>query len=175
MRTFGRDSNVVLIGMPGAGKSTLGVLLAKSLSRQFLDTDVFIQAEEGRRLQAIIDESGRDFFCRLEERYVCMLEVEAHIVATGGSVVYSDAAMTHLRENGFIVHLKLPYALLESRLDDLGSRGVVRGPGQSMEGLYEERIPLYERYADVEMPCANKNHEAIVKDIIAVLPEAMRR
>lgn len=170
MRRYTPETNIVLIGMPGVGKSTLGVMLAKWLSRQFIDTDVFIQAHEGHRLQTIIDESGLDVFRAVEERYVCMLDVEAHVVATGGSVVYSEAAMSHLREDGYIVHLYLPFDELESRLTDLDTRGVVRAPGQSMQQLFDERIPLYRRHADLEIPCTGADHEQLVQSVMAALP-----
>lgn len=163
------DKNVVLIGMPGAGKSTVGVLLAKVLSRQFLDTDVYIQAREGRRLQDIIDTDGMEAFCRLEERYMVGLERTRHVIATGGSVVYGDAAMTHLRLGGVIVHLDLSLEALRRRLTDLDTRGVVMAPGETLEQLFEERQPLYRHYADLTVNCEGLTHEQVVSHIVRLL------
>ena len=160
---------MVLIGMPGSGKSTVGVLLAKAAQRSFLDTDVTIQAKEGRSLQEIIDREGLDFFRRLEERYILSLRVSACVIATGGSAVYYPAAMAHLASSGVIIHLDLDLPSLTKRLPDLHSRGVVRVPGQTLNGLFEERKPLYQKYARVTVPCAGHTHEQIVNVILAEL------
>src|SRR5262249_19003541 len=124
--------------MPGVGKSTLGVLLAKALSLDFVDTDVLIQRHEGRPLQAILNREGPAGFRLIEERNVRALHCHAAVIATGGSVVYSAAAMAHLQATGIVVHLHLPLPLLLTRLNNLGSRGIVRVPGQSMEDLFRE-------------------------------------
>ena len=163
------DQNLVLIGMPGVGKSTVGVLLAKALSRRFTDTDVLIQAAEGRRLQDIIDSEGLEAFCRTEERYILGLECRGHVIATGGSVVYSAAAMEHLRAGGAVVYLALPLAQLKKRLRNLDSRGVVMAPGETIEELYEERRPLYEKYAHHVVQCAGLRHEDVVAAIASAL------
>jgi len=163
------ERNVVLIGMPGVGKSTIGVLLAKALSCSFIDTDVVIQALEGRRLQDVIDEEGLEAFCALEERHILDLACGGHVIATGGSVVYSAAAMSHLRASGVIVHLDLPLEELKRRLRNLDSRGVVMAPGQTVDELYEERRPLYREHADVTIQCAGLTHEDAVAAIIAAL------
>jgi len=152
--------------MPGVGKSTLGVLLAKASGRDFIDTDVRIQAREGRALQDIIDTDGVAVFRRIEERAVRELQCNATVVSTGGSVVYSPPAMQHLRTLGTIVHLALPLPLLRSRLQDFGTRGVVMQPGQSLEDLFAERDPLYRRYADVTVDCSGKRHEEAVGEIL---------
>lgn len=166
MRPLTDEQNVVLIGMPGVGKSTCGVLLAKALSRGFLDTDVYIQAKEGRRLQEMIDGRGRDAFCRVEERHVLSLVRRGCVIATGGSVVYYPAAMEHLSSTGVIVHLSLPLPELERRLSNLDSRGVVMAPGQSLRELFDERKPLYARYAELTVDCTDLTHEEVVRQII---------
>jgi shikimate kinase len=166
---MGPDTNLVLIGMPGVGKSTVGILLAKAISRDFLDTDVLIQAREGRSLQEIIDGEGVEAFCRLEERHVLSLACRSCVIATGGSVVYRAASMRHLGSFGIIIHLDLNLAALEKRLTDLNSRGVVMAPGQALIQLFAERQPLYRRYAQHTIRCDHRTHEEIVDDIIRQL------
>ncbi len=166
MRTEPGDRNIVLIGMPGAGKSTVGVLLAKVTGRSFLDTDVCIQAAEGRPLQEIIDREGLAVFRAIEERHVLGLECRRHVIATGGSVVYSDAAMRHLKQQGWVVYLDLPVARIRARLRNLSARGVVMLPGQTLDALYVERAPLYHQYADVVVSCEGLDHEAVVERVL---------
>lgn len=165
MKVLG-DRNVVLVGMPGAGKSTIGVLLAKVMGRSFIDTDVCIQVNEGRRLQDIIDRDGVDVFRALEERYVLATNCRRHVIATGGSVVYSEPAMLHLKANGVVVYLDLPMARIRARLKNLEERGVVMIPGQSLDGLYVERAPLYHHYADMVVECEGLSHEGVVERIV---------
>jgi shikimate kinase len=160
------NTNIVLIGMPGAGKSTVGVLLAKALSRDFLDTDVYIQAREGRTLQEIIDQDGLEFFRRIEERHVRSLKCRSSVIATGGSVVYYPAAMAHLRASGLLIHLDLGLPVLRKRLINLPTRGVVRVPGQSLAQLFAERQPLYRTYAHLAIDCSRSSHEDIVRKIV---------
>jgi shikimate kinase len=155
--------------MPGVGKSTVGVLLAKALSCDFLDTDVMIQAREGRRLQEIIDGEGMGVLCRLEEEQLLGLSCEGTVVATGGSAVYSKAGMAHLQQMGVLVYLRLALAALEKRMLNLESRGVVREPGQDFRELYEKRRPLYERYAEVTIDCDGLTMEKVVGKILAEL------
>ena len=162
----GDTRNLVLIGMPGVGKSTVGVLLAKALSRSFIDTDVYIQAREGRQLQDIIDTDGPDSFRGIEAQHVLSLDCRAHVIATGGSVVYSAAAMRHLKARGIALYMRLPLPLLLDRLTNIDSRGVVMTPGQSVEDLFEEREALYERYADVTVDCQGITHEQTVARIV---------
>jgi len=160
------DTNIVLIGMPAVGKSTVGVLLAKATSRDFIDTDVYIQAREGRSLQEIIDREGLEEFCRIEARHVLSLACRGKVMATGGSVVYSAAAMKHLGGGGVIVHLTLDLPAIKKRLTNLDSRGVVMAPGKTLDLLYKERLPLYREYADCTVNCRGKTHEEIVAEII---------
>jgi shikimate kinase len=165
-------NNVVLIGMPGVGKSTLGVLLAKAMGLDFLDTDVRIQAREGRSLQAIIDTDGRQVFGGIEERSVLELSCVNTVIATGGSVIYSGEAMQHLQSLGWVVHLHLPLSLLHARLRDFGARGVLMTPGQTLEQLFAERAPLYRRYADASIDCSRKTHDEAVEAIVRCVPRA---
>lgn len=168
------NQNIVLIGMPGTGKSTVGVLLAKYTSRRFIDTDLYIQAEEGRRLYEIISDRGIKEFCKIEERYILSLKCRGDVIATGGSVVYSSKAMEHLRSSGLIIHLDLSPTDLEKRLSDLDARGVVRAPDQTLSDLYKEREPLYLRYADITVDCSGLSHEQVVEKILAALTGLQR-
>ena len=136
--------NVVLIGMPGAGKSTIGVILAKMLGKDFIDADLVIQKEEGRLLREIIEQEGPDGFLEVENRVNAGLTPERAVIATGGSVVYGKKAMEHLSEIGVVVYLRL-----NRRLRDIRGRGVVLRDGQTLKDLYEERVSLYEKYAEV--------------------------
>ncbi len=164
-----KEMNVVLVGMPGVGKSTVGVLLAKITARHFIDTDVYIQVREKRRLQDILDTEGREAFCRIEERHVLSAECDHCVIATGGSIIYSDAAMEHLKRRGVVVHLDLPVRQLKKRLANLDSRGVVMAPGQNLQTLYDERLPLYKKWADCTLDCQKLTHEQAVAKIIALL------
>lgn len=144
-------SNIILIGMPGAGKSTLGVVLAKILNYSFIDADLLIQSQCDKTLQKIIDACGPDGFIEVENEVLCTLSADQSVIATGGSAVYSDEAMKHLSSIGTVVYLQVSLKELENRLGGLYERGVVMkdGIGMSLNALYEERIPLYEKYAEV--------------------------
>ena len=155
--------------MPGSGKSTVGVLLAKATQRDFVDTDVTLQAKEGRGLQEIIDQEGLDFFRRIEEQHILSLDCRDCVIATGGSVVYYPAAMAHLASSGVVVHLDLDLPSLTKRLTNLHSRGVVRVAGQTLKDLFEQREPLYGKYAQITVSCAERTHEEIVNAILAEL------
>ncbi len=163
------DKNIALIGMPGVGKSTVGVLLAKALGRYFLDTDVFLQAAQGRSLQEIIDTDGLETFCKIEQEYACCIDLTHAVIATGGSVVYSEKAMGHLAAHGVIVHLDLPVVQIEQRLANLKTRGVVMEPGQTVHSLYDQRQGLYRRYAQITVDCIGKNHDEIVTELVETL------
>lgn len=160
--------NIVLIGMPGVGKSTVGVILAKVLGYQFIDADLVIQKRENRLLHEIISEEGLDGFLKAEEDanvYIAQNE-EKSIVATGGSVVYCEKAMQELKKTGRVVYLELEYDQLKKRLGNLKGRGVVLKDGQDLRGLYEERIPLYEKYADLTVNEKNLDVEQTLQKII---------
>ena len=160
------EDNLVLIGMPWSGKSTLGVLLAKALARPFTDTDLLIQQHAGKRLQAIIDGEGVEALRALEERILLGLDRKGHVIATGGSVVYSGVAMRHLKAQGRCVYLQLPLDALEARATNLDLRGLVRAPGQTLADLFAQRTPLYERYADMTFSCAGKSHDEVLWEIV---------
>lgn len=160
--------NIVLIGMPGVGKSTVGVILAKVLGYQFIDADLVIQERENRLLHEIISEEGLDGFLKAEEEanvHIAKNEKKS-IVATGGSVVYCEKAMQELKKTGRIVYLKLEYEQLKKRLGNLKGRGVVLKDGQDLKGLYEERIPLYEKYADLTVNEKNLDVEQTLQKIV---------
>ena len=142
-------SNIVLIGMPGVGKSTIGVILAKIIGFHFLDSDLVIQDRENRRLHEIIAQEGTDGFLKIENDVNASLNVKRTIIATGGSAVYGKEAMEHLKEIGEVVYLKADYATIKKRLGNLEKRGVALKEGQTLKDLYEERCALYEKYADV--------------------------
>jgi len=158
-------SNIVLIGMPGAVKSTVGVILAKQTAREFIDTDLLIQAAEERSLQTIADRDGYLALRAIEERILLSLNVTHHVVATGGSAAYSSAAMDHLRRHGIVVFLHLPLDELRERVRDFATRGIARAPEQSFADLYEERFPLYAKYADVTIACQGLNQEQVSEAI----------
>ena len=160
--------NIVLIGMPGVGKSTVGVILANVLGYQFIDADLVIQKRENRLLHEIISEEGLDGFLKAEENanvYIAQNE-EKSIVATGGSVVYCEKAMQELKKTGRVIYLELEYDQLKKRLGNLKGRGVVLKDGQDLRGLYEERIPLYEKYADLTVNEKNLDVEQTLQKIV---------
>jgi shikimate kinase len=159
------DKNIVLIGMPGVGKSTVGVLLAKRLGLSFFDTDIYIQAQEGASLQELIRKHGTSEFCDIEAQHLCSISVKAHVIATGGSVVYREQAMKHLRADGSIIHLDLELPRLQKRLDDIDARGVVITSDQNLKDLYKERHLLYDKYADITVRTDGLSPEQVVRKI----------
>lgn len=146
--------NIVIIGMPGAGKSTMGVILAKTLGRHFIDTDIVAQETTGRLLQEIIDEEGIAAFLRTEEQTILSLHGHHAVIATGGSVVFSEKAMKHLKKEGVVVYLKISFEEMVSRLRNITTRGIVLAAGQSLHDMYTRRVPLYEKYADITVDCS---------------------
>lgn len=160
-------SNIVLIGMPGAGKSTVGVVLAKRMGLRFVDSDLVIQDTYGKLLHELIEEHGVEGFWKIENDVNASLVMEKSVIATGGSAVYGSEAMEHLKTIGTIVYLCLPYEEVADRLGDLNARGVTLQPGQTLKDLYEERIPLYEKYAHITVECSEK----ALRDIVAEIAE----
>ena len=159
------SGNIILIGMPGSGKSTCGVVAAKLLLKNFFDTDLLLQNREGQRLQQIIDEKGLDYFARAEEEAVLSLDIAGTVIATGGSVVKSPAAMDHLRRMGKVIYLHLEYETMCRRIQNLDSRGVVLQAGYTLQDMYKERLPLYRRYADAVIKCDNNTVEQTAQQI----------
>ncbi len=161
--------NIILVGMPGSGKSTLGVLLAKALSYRFLDTDALIEQRQGRTLQDIVDREGYLALRKIEEELLLSLRLERHVVATGGSAVYSPRAMAHLKENGIIVFLHVELESLKKRIHNFGQRGIAKRPGQTFEALFRERLPLYHKVADLTCDNTRLSPEEACGDIIGRL------
>lgn len=162
-------NNIILIGMPGVGKSTAGVILAKRLGMNFIDTDIYIQQRAGGTLHGLIAAQGLKAFCDLEAAYVTELDVQNHIIATGGSVVYGAGAMARLKSAGTVIWLDLPYAQLAQRLGDLDARGVVMEPGQTLEHLYHYRRPYYAKYADITLDTRDLSIDKAVRRMIELI------
>lgn len=170
---MGKD-NIILIGMPGVGKSTIGVILAKVLGYQFIDADLVIQKTEGKLLKDIIREKGTDGFIEVENRVNSRIEAQQSVIATGGSVVYGKEAMDHLRSIGTVVYLREDLRDLGKRLRNIKGRGVVLRPGQTLEDLYEERTVLYERYADIIVDEHGLNIEETLEAVEKELRKRMK-
>lgn len=158
-------NNIVLIGMPGSGKSTCGVVAAKMLLKNFFDTDLLIQNIEGLSLQNIINEKGNDYFEKAEEKAILSLDIQGSVIATGGSVIYSEKAMKHLKSLGKIIYLHLDYEHMCSRISNLSTRGVVMKNGESLRDMYNERLPLYEKWADYTVEC---NHNSVEQTALEI-------
>lgn len=164
--------NVVLIGMPGCGKSTCGVLLAKALGKDFTDTDLIIQKNEKMALQSIIATKGNEYFSLAEENAVCGTSFSDCVIATGGSVVYSPNAMRYLADGGTIVYLKISYDTMIRRISNIETRGILLRDGETIAGMYEERQQLYERYAELTVDCDSLDTEKTVRAIMDALKNA---
>ena len=161
--------NIVLIGMPGAGKSTVGVLLAKTLGYAFLDTDLVIQEREGRLLQDLVDQLGVEAFLDREAAAIVSVDCDRTVIATGGSVVCRDGAMEHLRKLGRIVYLRLPLEELERRLHNISTRGIAMAPGETLAHIYDYRSPLYQKYADLTVAMDRQTLEETVEQVLSAL------
>lgn len=163
--------NIILIGMPGCGKSTVGVVLAKVMGMHFCDTDIVIQQREGRKLQDIIDSDGNDAFLACEKNALLSLDIDDTVISTGGSAVYSNEAMQHLKKSGKVIYIKVSEEEIERRLADFAARGVAIKDGMTVKDLYDERIPLYEKYADITV----KGEGADIPAVIGKIAEALAR
>lgn len=166
-----RGDNLVLIGMPTSGKSTVGIILAKALGYEFVDIDLLIQKREGKKLAQIMAERGVDGFLALEEEVTCSLDCMRTVIAPGGSVVYGEKGMEHLRSLGKVVYLQMDLDMLTERLHDARNRGVALREGQTLEALYNERVPLYEKYADITVNESGHALEDMVVLIVSRLHE----
>lgn len=158
--------SLILIGMPGAGKSTLGLLLAKSLAKDFVDTDLLIQLEHRKTLQDILREQGYLALREAEERVLLNAHYPSHIIATGGSAVYSAAGMRHLKQFGPIIFLDVSIESLDKRIHNMNNRGIARPANQTFAEVYDERRPLYLQYADIVIDCNGKSQEQLVDEVI---------
>ncbi len=157
--------NIVLIGMPGAGKSTVGVLLAKNLLMDFTDTDLIIQKKTKKALCDIINEKGTEYFIHLEEKIILGEDFTNSVVATGGSAVYGEEAMKKLKENSTVIYLEVALMELIKRLGDITTRGIAMDKNKGIPELFSERTPLYEKYADITLDCTGLSPEECVRKI----------
>ncbi len=158
--------NITLIGMPGAGKSTVGVLLAKKIGADFIDTDLLIQKKHKKLLQQIVDELGFENFVKDEGETIMSVLPDCAVIATGGSAVYNDKAMEYLKSISKVVYLRLSFEEMMGRINNVATRGIALNKGQSMKELFNERIPLYEKYADVIIDCSGRNPEEVLTQIL---------
>jgi len=158
--------NMILIGMPGAGKSTIGVVLAKSLGMKFVDSDLVIQEGEQRLLQDIINTDGMEVFLDCEEEAVLTLQCAKSIIATGGSVIYRKDAMDHLGTLGKVIYLDVSYEEIERRVNNITTRGIAIREGATLRDIYDERTAYYQRYKDITIDCDGKTVEDIVDEIV---------
>lgn len=163
-------TNLVLIGMPASGKSSVGVILAKLIGYDFIDTDILIQRSEKKRLSEIIREVGVDGFLEVEARVNGSVEADHCVIATGGSAVYSEEAMRHLKKIGHIMYLKVDYETIRKRLGNIRQRGVALREGQTLRDLYDERVVLYEKYADTVV-----EEKGEVEDVVVAILKLMKR
>ena len=161
--------NIILIGMPGAGKSTVGVLPAKTLGYAFLDTDLVIQQREGALLQPLVDSLGVEAFLDVEADAICSVECRGTVIAPGGSAVCRERAMSHLRALGRIVYLHLPLEELERRLSNISTRGIAMAPGETLADLFARRAPLYRNYADLTVDVGRQSLEETVALVLRAL------
>ncbi|MBW2660022.1 MAG: shikimate kinase [Deltaproteobacteria bacterium] len=157
--------NIILIGMPGAGKSTVGVILAKRIGLHFIDTDLIIQAREKCRLQQIIDAQGLENFRKVEEQMLLNLHPEHSVIATGGSVIYCEKGLEALGKTGILIYIQVPLTALQKRIADMGQRGLVMNKKQTFEQLYQERTPLYEKFAELTISGEGINAEQVAGKI----------
>ena len=167
-----KNNNIILIGMPGAGKSTMGVILAKVMGYRFLDADLLIQEQEKRLLREIIEQEGQEGFIEIENRVNASICTENTIIATGGSVIYGAEAMKHLRSIGTVIYIRLSYQTVSERLGNIRQRGVVLKEGQTLYSLYQERCPLYQKYAHLTIDAEGMDTEQLMETILEQLNSA---
>ena len=172
---MGKKTNITLIGMPASGKSSVGVVLAKRLGKKFVDTDIVIQEKYGKLLKELIEEHGDEGFREIEEEVNAGLDLDNCIISPGGSVVYGEKAMRHLKEISVIIYLELSYTAIKSRLGDLRERGITLKEGQSLKDLYLERVPLYEKYADITVNEMKKSLAKTIDEICERLGEKPKK
>lgn len=161
-----KKDNIILIGMPGAGKSTIGVVLAKALGMNFLDTDLVIQERTNEKLQNIINRNGMEYFLNVEKEAILSINCGKHIIATGGSVVYKEESMAHLKQLGTIVYLDVSYEEIKRRINNITTRGIAIRKGATLKDIYVEREKLYNQYVEIKIDCNNKTVEEIVADFV---------
>ncbi len=166
-----KKENIVLIGMPGSGKSTVGVILAKTLGMDFVDGDILITQREGCTLQEILDNRGLDAFLQVEEDTILETDLHGTVIATGGSVPLSEKAMEHLAQGGRFVYIDVPLEELTRRIRNISTRGIAFAPGQTLADIYEIRTPIYRRWADATVRVEESDHatERVVEEIIRQL------
>ena len=162
--------NIILIGMPGSGKSTVGVILAKMLAKRYLDTDILLQNIEKRSLQDIVDKEGHMALRKVEQKVLLGIQCRNHVVATGGSAAYSEPAMMHLKSTGVIVFLHADLPTLNRRIHNYETRGLAKRPDQSFQDLFDERLALYEKYADITVQSSNLTQDQVCDLIVDQLP-----
>ena len=172
---MGRKTNITLIGMPASGKSSVGVVLAKRLGKKFVDTDIVIQEKYGKLLKELIEEHGDDGFREIEDEVNATIDVSNSIISPGGSVVYGERAMKHLKEISVVIYLELSYTAIKSRLGDLRERGITLKDGQTLKDLYLERTPLYKKYADITINEMKKSLSKTIDEICESLGEKPRK
>ena len=160
------QKSIILVGMPGAGKSTLGIQLAKKLALNFVDTDLLIQLQAGCPLQHILDEQGYQALRDVEEKVLLDNKFPGFVVSTGGSAVYSDKGMQHLKQYGPVVFLDVPLDELRKRIDDYETRGIAKRPDQTFNELFEERLALYKQYADITIDCDSRDQNSLLAEIV---------
>ncbi len=170
-----KKTNIVLIGMPGSGKSTVGVILAKMLAKSYLDTDILLQNVENRTLQDIVDREGPMVLRAIEEKVLLSVICKDHVIATGGSAAYSETAMGHLRQQGVIVFLHADLPTLQARVSNYETRGLAKRPEQSFQDLFNERLALYEKYADITIKNSHLSQEQVCAVIIGWLEQSQVR
>lgn len=170
-----KKTNITLIGMPASGKSSVGVVLAKRLGKKFVDTDIVIQEKYGKLLKELIEEHGDEGFREIEDEVNAGLDLDNSIISPGGSVVYGEKAMQHLKEISVIIYLELSYTAIKSRLGDLRERGITLKEGQSLKDLYLERVPLYEKYADITVNEMKKSLAKTIDEICERLGEKPKK